>query len=54
MNPARELLEIAAEYVEARESVALAAGMDVPPAADLDEIAARWETALEGYVAQVR
>lgn len=49
---ARALLDIAAEYVEARQSVTLADGMGATPVHDLDEIAGRFERELGAYVAQ--
>lgn len=48
MNGARELLEIAAEYMGARNFNELAPE-DVDRV-DLDEIAGRWEAALGDYV----
>lgn len=47
---ARELLDIAAEYVEARQDVAQAQGLGVDPVTDLDTIAARWELALDSFL----
>jgi hypothetical protein len=47
MNGARELLEIAAEFVEARSKADWPQFVSAP---DLDEIAGRWERALDAYV----
>lgn len=49
---ARALLDLAAEYVEARQSVAHAEGMGAEPIHDPDEIASRWGQALDAYLAQ--
>lgn len=43
---ARALLDIVAEYVEARQDSRLADAHGVAPAADLDEIAGRFESAV--------
>ena len=48
----RELLDIAAEYVEAKQAAELAEGFGGRPVADLDEIAARWEAKLAKVIAR--
>lgn len=47
---AQTLLDIAAEYVEARETVKLAAQVATTPEVDLDEIAQRFEVALDEHL----
>jgi hypothetical protein len=51
MASARDLLEIAADYVEARRGAQLAAGMGAEPD-DLTPIVQRFETALGEYLAE--
>lgn len=50
-SEARELLEIAVEYVEARKTTEWATAYGTTPPVELDEIAGRWQSALDGYLA---
>lgn len=50
MTAARELLDIAAEYVVAREAMVQAEIYGATPLVDLDEIAGRFDRSLAAYV----
>ena len=48
---ARALLDLTADYVEARQAVNLALEADTSPDVDIDRIAQSWEEALDEYIA---
>jgi len=54
MTTSRDLLELVAEYVEARQNEGVAESMGGVPISDPEEIAARWDASLAEYISAAR